>query len=350
LVIPNLIVGAAIGRMFGLLYNVIQDSRGRPHADPGFFALLGLAALWSSTSRLTLTVVIVCLELTGDFQAIPALITVSFTTAWLSSFCGESLYHKEMANNGAPFLPHEAAHILYTATIGKVMSHRHLHVLTELPTSEECHDALNSGHNGFPVCERLIVDDARGRTVRRYRPVGVLDAHVLRDSLSTLALPPGQRLSTTSIMNVSPTIVREDATAAKVFHLMRTLGLRHILVVDADGFLVGIVTRKDMLRGTHRLEAEAKRHHANPLDVIRNKLHMTLLPKLETGQDGKARLRDDALDYRRPSRDLAAEELAYGGSGSEGVRARAVHARRDQESEETQASPTTPTIRFADAS
>ncbi|KAJ3324848.1 hypothetical protein HDU76_013336 [Blyttiomyces sp. JEL0837] len=48
-----------------------------------------------------------------------------------------------------------------------------------------------------------------------------------------------------AISNVSPCIVSRDATAAKVFKIMRTLGLRHVLVADLEGFLYGMVTRQD---------------------------------------------------------------------------------------------------------
>ncbi|KAJ3050200.1 hypothetical protein HDU99_008730, partial [Rhizoclosmatium hyalinum] len=81
LVVPNLIMGAAAGRILGMVLNEIPPG----YVDPGAFALLGMAACWSGTSGLVLTVIAVTLELTGDFSYLPALIIVSFTAAWVSS-------------------------------------------------------------------------------------------------------------------------------------------------------------------------------------------------------------------------------------------------------------------------
>lgn len=215
-----------------------------------------MAGMWSATSRLTLTVIVICLELTGDFDAIPALIVVCFTAAWMSSFLGESLYHLEMHQNATPYLPAEPSHHLRTITIRKIMSHHDMVVVTSTARLSACAEAVESGHNGFPVCEKLSVEDSTGRTVVRYRPVGFVYRDLLSETLSSLLHkeqydPTTTRIDMTALMNVSPTIVREDATAAKVFGMIRTMGLRHVMIVDKDGFLVGIVTRNDLLRGMH---------------------------------------------------------------------------------------------------
>ncbi|KNC96934.1 uncharacterized protein SPPG_07758 [Spizellomyces punctatus DAOM BR117] len=253
LVIPNLIMGAVTGRILGVAWNYM---RGSSAIDPGLIALIGMASLWSATSRLTLTVIVICFELTGDFDAIPGLIIVCFTSAWVSSFLGESLYHLEMHNNHTPFLPPEPSHQLRTICVRKLMSHKNMVVLTSTARLSACAEAIQSGHNGFPVCEKLMVEDSHGRQVVRYRPVGFVYRDLLSETLTSLCEtktydPTSTRIDMTAIMNVSPTIVREDATAAKVFSVVRSLGLRHVMVVDRDGFLVGLVTRKDLLRGMH---------------------------------------------------------------------------------------------------
>ncbi|KAI9101745.1 hypothetical protein DFS34DRAFT_428575 [Phlyctochytrium arcticum] len=253
LVIPNLIMGAVCGRICAVAWNQMMPAL---MIDPGFIALIGMAGLWAATSRLTLTVIVICFELTGDFDAIPALIIVSFVAAWVSSFLGESLYHLEMHNNHTPYLPSEPSHHLRTICVRQIMSSRDLVVVTTTAKLSACVEAIESGHNGFPVCEKLVVEDSDRRQVIRYRPVGFVYRDLLHETTSSLlqtaAYDPAEtRLDLTTLMNVSPTIVREDATAAKVFSVLRSLGLRHIIVVDRDGFLVGLVTRKDLVRAMH---------------------------------------------------------------------------------------------------
>ncbi|KAJ3005461.1 hypothetical protein HKX48_000660, partial [Thoreauomyces humboldtii] len=264
LVIPNLLVGATAGRLLGLAWNSFEPSI---LVDPGFFALIGMAGMWSATSRLTITVVVISFEVTGDADSIPALIVVCFVSAWTASFLGESLYHLEMHKNHTPYLPAEPSHQLFTVPVRKVMTHRNLVVVTTTAKMSSCVEAVESGHVGFPVCEKLLVEDTERRTVTRYRPVGFVYRNLLNETLRTLLVKEGYnpettRLDLTAIMNVSPVIVKDDATASKVFRMVRSLGLRHIMVVDRDGFLVGIVTRKDLLRGMHDLNVRAKRRRA----------------------------------------------------------------------------------------
>ncbi|KAI8593151.1 chloride channel [Geranomyces variabilis] len=255
LVVPNLISGAATGRLLGLAWNAIAVTQ----VDPGAVALLGAAGLWSATSGMVLTVVVICFEVTGDSAVIPALIIVAFTSAWISSFLGESLYHREMHVSGTPFLPAEPHHYLRTVKIRKIMHHRHLVVVGCTARLSSVKDAINSGHHGFPVVEKLKVQDQTGKTWIRYRPVGLVDRDLLIATLADLRKEGHDmdaRLDLARLMNVSPTIVRDDATAAKVYSVFRTLGLRNVMVVDDNGFLVGLVGRKDFLRAAH-----AHKHH-----------------------------------------------------------------------------------------
>merc|ERR1712139_322443 len=43
--------------------------------------------------------------------------------------------------------------------------------------------------------------------------------------------------------------VQKDATLRRAFALFRTLGLRHLPVVNSDGSLCGILTRKELILG-----------------------------------------------------------------------------------------------------
>ncbi|KAL2644403.1 hypothetical protein R1flu_011990 [Riccia fluitans] len=53
-------------------------------------------------------------------------------------------------------------------------------------------------------------------------------------------------------MNSAPVTVREECSAQRVFIIFRTLGLRHLCVVDAYNRVVGMITRKDIAEA-HRL-------------------------------------------------------------------------------------------------
>ncbi|KAJ3090464.1 hypothetical protein HK102_003681 [Quaeritorhiza haematococci] len=303
LVIPNLIIGAVAGRAFGLLVNNIKARLiGRMVEDPGVWAMFGMAAAWSGTSRLVLTVAIVCLELTSDFNNIPGLLVVTISAAWLGRFLGPSLYHVELENNEAPFLDHEPSHPLHYRSIERAINRNGK--LVWLRAEEPLYrirEIVESPFSGFPVVEVVKENSPTSSPVsgtgsapsppgvlvggRRHhprahtttrahlRPIGFVLKDRIKESLAYLeqhletirTLTPtlgGTNTASTvdptrtlinirSLMNVSPTIVPEDTVAAKVYRNMRHMGLKSVLVVDRQGFLVGVVTRKDLIRLSH---------------------------------------------------------------------------------------------------
>lgn len=48
-------------------------------------------------------------------------------------------------------------------------------------------------------------------------------------------------------MNPTPYCVKEETSVPRVFQMFRALGLRHLVIVDSDNRVRGIVTRKDFL-------------------------------------------------------------------------------------------------------
>lgn len=53
------------------------------------------------------------------------------------------------------------------------------------------------------------------------------------------------------VMIRSPHVVYEDCPVARAYRLFVTMGARHLLVINHDGDLVGILTRHDMHMLTH---------------------------------------------------------------------------------------------------
>ncbi|KAJ3124135.1 hypothetical protein HK098_001361 [Nowakowskiella sp. JEL0407] len=267
LVIPNLIIGAISGRAFGLMVNFFKDKLSHSIEDPGVYALLGMAAAWSGTSRLTLTVVVVCLELTGDFGNIPGLLTVTVIAAALGRVLGPSLYHVELENNGVPFLDHEPGHGMHTRTIEEVLAVdvQKLFVMKEEEDISTIERAMTTTHGSFPVV-RYVQDNG----VTKMKPVGIVLWDRLAEALHKLEhgkLVKGRdvselerRFPVGDLMNISPVLIRQGTSVSKVFKLVRTLGLKSVLVVDHSGYLMGIISRKDLIRLERLLHEEHQRH------------------------------------------------------------------------------------------
>ena len=48
-------------------------------------------------------------------------------------------------------------------------------------------------------------------------------------------------------LNAGPYVVYSNAKLSKVFRLYRAMGLRHLPVIDEDNFVVGMLTRKELM-------------------------------------------------------------------------------------------------------
>ncbi|KAJ1562459.1 hypothetical protein HK096_009471 [Nowakowskiella sp. JEL0078] len=271
LVVPNLVIGAICGRLFGIMSNYFKDRLGQTLEDPGAWALLGMAAAWSGTSRLTLTVVVIALELTGDFQSIPGLLVVTIIAASIGRFLGPSLYHVELENNGIPFLEHDAAHEMHSESVGDIIKdHGEIFTLNKIENVDRIREAVNTSFGSFPVVTTI---QREGETL--LFPVGLVLWERISEALNDGKLTKGtgvnleENFPVEDLMNWSPYMVNDTASVAKVHKIMRSLGLKTILVIGHDdGTLKGILTRKDMIRHERMLhEHHGKSHHQDKVAI-----------------------------------------------------------------------------------
>jgi len=55
-------------------------------------------------------------------------------------------------------------------------------------------------------------------------------------------------------MNQTPYLIQQNATLTRVFRIFRTMGLRHLPVVDNRSRVVGMITRKDLVNCEERIK------------------------------------------------------------------------------------------------
>lgn len=58
------------------------------------------------------------------------------------------------------------------------------------------------------------------------------------------------KLLVRDLMTAKVEVLQPDSTVAEMLDLLREREIRHVPVVDGDGELVGLVTHRDLLRGT----------------------------------------------------------------------------------------------------
>ncbi|KAM8961123.1 H(+)/Cl(-) exchange transporter 7 isoform 2-T2 [Pelodytes ibericus] len=275
--IPSLLLGAAWGRLFGILLTYIPSSS---WADPGKYALMGAAAQLGGIVRMTLSLTVIMVEATGNVTYGFPIMLVLITAKIVGDIFVEGLYDLHIKLQSVPFLHWEAPVTSHSLTAREVMSS----AVTCLRRREKVGiivDILSdtsSNHNGFPVVEN------NGDTGQPSRLCGMIlrsqlivllkhKVFVERENLSMIQgrlslkdfrdayprFPPIQSIHVsqderdclmdlTEFMNPTPYTVPQEASLPRVFKLFRALGLRHLVVVDNRNRVVGLVTRKDLAR------------------------------------------------------------------------------------------------------
>ncbi len=232
---PLLIFGGALGWLVGLVLP----------GDPGFWALLGMAAMMGGTMRAPLTGTFFAVELTGDVQALlPLLAATVAAYAVTVLLLRRSILTEKIARRGQhitreygidPFEFSRARDIM----IAKVDSLRAdmtvADAIGHFATQEKTHRV-------YPVVDTLGVIKglvSRGDVLRWQQESAQLD-QPLADLVSDASLP----------------LAHPDDTVGYVADLMLATDAGRIPIVDPDSSqLVGLVARKDLLRLRHSLRA-----------------------------------------------------------------------------------------------
>ncbi|KAL8562214.1 H(+)/Cl(-) exchange transporter 3 [Nucella lapillus] len=283
LFIPSMAVGAITGRIIGigmeqlvlsnptsaLFSNMCeQDSC---HITPGLYAMVGAAAALGGVTRMTVSLVVIMFELTGGLEYIMPLMAAAMTSKWVGDALGrEGIYDAHIALNGYPFLDSKEE-FSHTTLAADVMRPRRggapLSVITQdTMTAEEVDHLLRSTfHNGFPVVVSQESQYLVGFVLRRDLNLAIANAWKTTEGFGRRSLvyftshvPAGSPHDSTplklhKILDMAPITITDQTPMETVVEMFRKLGLRQTLVTH-NGRLLGIITRKDVLRHTAELE------------------------------------------------------------------------------------------------
>uniref|UniRef100_A0A7N6BJM4 Chloride channel protein n=1 Tax=Anabas testudineus TaxID=64144 RepID=A0A7N6BJM4_ANATE len=267
--IPSLLIGAAWGRLCGILLGQLS-STGKIWADPGKYC-----------SVLNLTVIM--MEATGNVTYGFPIMLVLMTAKIVGDYFVEGLYDIHIKLQSVPFLHWEAPATSHWLTAREVMSSpvTCLNRIEKVGTIVDILSNTSTSHNGFPVVvqpaklcglilrsqlivllkHKVFVELARSRlTQRKLQLKDFRDAYPRFPPIQSIHVSQDERecmMDLTEFMNPTPYTVPQETSLPRVFKLFRALGLRHVVVVNDENKVVGLVTRKDLARyhmGKHGLE------------------------------------------------------------------------------------------------
>jgi len=283
LFIPSLAMGAIVGRIvgigmeqfvFGYHESLPWFFEGKCSQDescitPGLYAMVGAAAMLGGVTRMTVSLIVIMFELTGGVRYIVPLMAASMASKWVGDALGRmGIYDAHIDLNGYPFLDckDEFGHTTLAADVMQPQRNEPLAVITQDSTTvAELQQIMKStDHNGFPVVVSRESQYLVGFVLRRDLLLATDNARARLESLPGSSLcvftqhvpvvgsgPPPIKLR--KIVDLAPITITDQTPMETVVDMFRKLGLRQTLVTH-NGRLLGIITKKDVLRHIKHME------------------------------------------------------------------------------------------------
>jgi CBS domain-containing protein len=230
---PFLILGGAVGWLGGLALP----------GDSGFWAMIGMAAVMSSGMRAPLTGVLFAAEITGRYDVLPVFLAASAVAYGVNILVTRrSILTAKIARRGRHLLQEYGVDPLDVLQAGEVMTRTPRTLPGQMTVSQAvAFFTREARHRSYPLT------DADGRLAGLVSRSDALDWSQQSEGNPDATL--AEMLSDRAQPSVGPA-----APCSEVADLIAQTGIGRIPVVDADGAVVGIITRQDLLRarGTQR--------------------------------------------------------------------------------------------------
>ncbi|MGH0172579.1 UNVERIFIED_CONTAM: hypothetical protein FKN15_070546 [Acipenser sinensis] len=279
--IPSLLIGAAWGRLFGIFLASMTNG--------SFQSSVFIRVIDSGIVRMTLSLTVIMVEATGNVTYGLPIMLVLMTAKIIGDYFVEGLYDIHIKLQSVPFLHWEAPATSHALTAREVMSSP-VTCFSRLEKVGNIVDVLSNAamnNNGFPVVSEFSASDEPGRLCglilrsqlivllkhkvfverahssliqRKLQMKDFRDAYPRFPPIQSIHVSQDERecmMDLSEFMNPTPYTVPQETSLPRVFKLFRALGLRHLVVVDEENRVVGLVTRKDLARyhlGKHGLE------------------------------------------------------------------------------------------------
>lgn len=274
LFIPSLLIGAAWGRLVGVILNtILADSDWTKDIEK--YSLIGAAAQLGGTVRMTISLTVILIEATGNISYSLPLMAVLLIAKFVGDWFNTGLYDMHIDLDKVPVLEWEPPPLSGRFKAKEIMFHPPitLNLCCRVKDVVDNLSKAGSNHGGYPVIDdkgkfRGVILRSQLLILVKYKAFlereasGPLSLSVFRDSyprfysINLLNVSAAERelhINLEPYVNPSPYVCHEDSSFPRIFRLFRALGLRHLVVVNDDYHVVGIVTRKDLYKfGEHR--------------------------------------------------------------------------------------------------
>lgn len=257
---------------------------GSERVNEGTYALLGSASFLGGSMRMTVSLCVILLELTGNLAMLPLIMLVLLVAKTMGDVFNHAIYDTHLRFKRVPLLEARPPQFMkrlsaMDAVKGEPVS---FHVVERVG---RIFDVLSTTtHNAFPVIyapgsekeglygvilrsHLLVLLKRKGAFQISEFPVKSKNGQIGNNGYSSvfdfgkpgsgkglkiqdIALSEDEMdmfLDLHPFANRSPYTVTEDITLFQAYTLFRQLGLRHLFVVPSPQKVLGVITRKDLL-------------------------------------------------------------------------------------------------------
>ncbi len=218
---PLLLMGAAAGSLAG---------SGFAYLDPAAFALVGMVAAFGAAADAPFTSIVLGYELTRSYPLIlPLMLAIVVANLVAKSLMQDSLMTRKLTRRGVRISTDLHADVLRTTAVADVMSTDIDTIDATATVGEAIAQLHRSRHHALPLV------DADHKCLAILAEHDVLEHHAPSDD-------PALSIATQELI-----VVRPDQTVLQALERMVNEDVDQLPVV-ADGRLVGLCTRLDLLR------------------------------------------------------------------------------------------------------
>ena len=231
---PSLFIGAALGAALGL---VLNDMGIVEH--PGAFALVGMAAFVASTTRATLTAIVLLFEMTATYEIIlPLMLSCVVADAVCFVASEHSCYTAKLARRGINIDLGAEQDLMRMIKVEEAMTEEVMTITPERPLEVALQIIEDTGHMSLPVVNEkedlhgiITWSDIHVAALRHERHMTVGDYCV------------------TDLITVTP-----KQNLAQALDALGYRDIGHLPVVDKSDpkKLIGIITKGDIIKAYNR--------------------------------------------------------------------------------------------------
>ncbi len=242
-IVPSLFTGAMLGGAFGTAANMLFPGI---LAEPGAYALVGMAAVFAGTARAPLTAILILFEITRDYNMIlPLMFACVLSNVMSNALHPESIFTEELRKKGFKIRKGREIDIMVSMLVKDAMV-KHVQTVSEDKNVGTLIALMQaSRHAGFPVL------DSRGKLA------GIVTLSDLRSKVEYGELE--KKIGDISSREVEVAYPDETLDVALKRLAVREIGRLPVVDREDKTKLIGLITRSDVVNSYNKKVVEKVR-------------------------------------------------------------------------------------------